>query len=169
MALTDSTVHDIDIARFLLDDEPAAISVKVPRTNSRGGTLSDPLITLIEMRGGALVAIETSVNIAYGYDIRGEVVGETGTVALADTSAAVLRSRGVFSGRVPVDWRERFAPAFDAEFRAWLEAGGKGGAAGSSAWDGYVATVVTSAGVRAMQTGTPEPIRLRDPPALYSG
>ena len=166
MELTDSTVHDIDIARFLLDDEPAAISVKVPRTNSRGGTLSDPLITLIEMRGGALVAIETSVNIAYGYDIRGEVVGETGTVALADTSAAVLRSRGVFSGRVPVDWRACSRPRSTPSSEP---AAGKGGAAGSSAWDGYVATVVTSAGVRAMQTGTPEPIRLRDPPALYSG
>ena len=34
MALTDTAAHDIDIARFLLDDEPAAISVKVPRKNS---------------------------------------------------------------------------------------------------------------------------------------
>ncbi len=33
MALTDTAAHDIDIARFLLDDEPAAISVKVPRKN----------------------------------------------------------------------------------------------------------------------------------------
>jgi myo-inositol 2-dehydrogenase / D-chiro-inositol 1-dehydrogenase len=64
-ALTDTAVHDIDIACFLLDDEPAAISVKAPRRNSRGGHLADPLFTLIEMRSGALVTIETSVNIAY--------------------------------------------------------------------------------------------------------
>jgi predicted dehydrogenase len=30
MALTDTAVHDIDIARFLLDDEPAAITVRAP-------------------------------------------------------------------------------------------------------------------------------------------
>src|SRR5580693_6989439 len=82
-ALTDTAVHDIDIARFLLDDEPAEISVKTPRRNSRGGNLADPLLTLIEMRGGALVTIETSVNIAYAYDIRGEIIGETGVVTLA--------------------------------------------------------------------------------------
>ena len=57
-ALTDTAVHDIDIARFLLDDEPAAISVKSPRKNSRGEGLADPLLTLIEMRSGALVAID---------------------------------------------------------------------------------------------------------------
>ena len=168
MALTDSAVHDIDIARFLLEDEPAAISVKAPRKNGHRGELSDPLLTLVEMRGGALVAIETSINIAYGYDIRGEVVGETGTVTLADTNAVVLRSGGAFRGRVPADWRERFADAFDAEFRAWIEAAAQGGAAGSSAWDGYVATVASAAGVRALETGRREPIRLRDRPALYS-
>ena len=82
MSLTDTAVHDIDIARFLLDDEPVAISVKAPRRNRNAGGVSDPLLTLIEMREGALIAIETSVNIAYGYDIRGEVIGETGTVSL---------------------------------------------------------------------------------------
>src|SRR5690242_366572 len=81
MAITDTAVHDIDIARFLLDDEPAAIAVKAPRGNSRAGGVADPLFTLMDMRSGALVTIETSVHIAYGYDIRGEVVGETGTVS----------------------------------------------------------------------------------------
>jgi myo-inositol 2-dehydrogenase/D-chiro-inositol 1-dehydrogenase len=168
MALVDTAVHDIDIARFLLDDEPIAISVKTPRRNSRGGALADPLLTLIEMRGGALASIETSVNIAYGYDIRGEIVGETGVAALAESNPVVLKSGGIFSGRVPMDWRERFAPAFDAEFRAWLAAAAKGGAAGPSAWDGYVATVVTDAGVAAIKSGGRVAIALRDQPALYS-
>ena len=85
MAITDTAVHDIDIARFVLDDEPVAIAVKAPRGNSRAGGVADPLFTLMDMRSGALVTIETSVHIAYGYDIRGEVIGETGTVSLAET------------------------------------------------------------------------------------
>jgi myo-inositol 2-dehydrogenase / D-chiro-inositol 1-dehydrogenase len=168
MAITDTAVHDIDIARFLLDDEPIAISVKAPRPNRSAGSVSDPLLTLIEMRSGALVTIETSVNIAYGYDIRGEVIGETGTVSLAEQSDVVIKTNGAFSGRVFPDWPERFGPAFDVEFRAWIDAAIKGGAAGPSAWDGYVATAATLAGVRALESGAREPVKLRERPALYA-
>jgi myo-inositol 2-dehydrogenase/D-chiro-inositol 1-dehydrogenase len=166
-ALTDTAVHDIDIARFLLDDEPVAISVKAPRKNSRGGALADPLLTLIEMRAGALVSIETSVNIVYGYDIRGEVIGETGVVTLAERNHVVVKANGTFSGRVPADWRERFVEAFDTEFRAWITAASAGGATGPSAWDGYVATVACSTGVKAMADGSREAIALRERPAIY--
>jgi len=167
-ALTDTAVHDIDIARYLLDDEPAAITVKAPRKNSRGNGLADPLLTLIEMRSGALVAIETSVNIGYAYDIRGEVIGESGVVTLAETNPVVVKTNGGFFGRVPADWRERFGDAFTAEFRAWIAAAQIGGAAGPSAWDGYVATVTSGSGVKAIASGRREVIALRDRPALYS-
>ena len=168
MSLTDTAVHDIDIARFLLDDEPVAISVKAPRRNRKAGGVSDPLMTLIEMRSGALTAIETSVNIAYGYDIRGEVIGETGTVSLAETSDVIVRREGAYSGHVPGDWPERFEAAFDSEFRAWLSAAARGGAAGPSAWDGYVATAATLAGVKALESGAREAINLREKPTLYA-
>jgi myo-inositol 2-dehydrogenase / D-chiro-inositol 1-dehydrogenase len=168
MAITDTAVHDIDTARFVLDDEPVAIAVKAPRGNSRAGGVADPLFTLMDMRSGALVTIETSVHIAYGYDIRGEVIGETGTVSLAEQSDVVIKTDGAFSGHVFGDWPERFGPAFDAEFRAWIAAAAKGGAAGPSAWDGYVATAATLAGVRALESGAREPINLREKPALYS-
>ena len=161
-------MHDIDIARFVLDDEPVAIAVKAPRGNRRAGGVADPLFTLMDMRSGALVTIETSVHIAYGYDIRGEVVGETGTVSLAEQTEVLIKTNGAFSGRVFADWPERFDPAFDAEFRAWIIAAAKGGAAGPSAWDGYVATAATLAGVKALASGAREPISLRDKPALYT-
>src|SRR5271165_3272101 len=134
MTLTDTAVHDIDIARFLLDDEPVAITVKAPRRNSRAGEIADPLLSLVDMRSGALVTIETSVNIAYGYDIRGEVIGECGVVSLAERNDVVVKVNGAFAGRMAVDWRDRFAAAFDAEFRAWLDASGRGAAAGPSSW-----------------------------------
>jgi myo-inositol 2-dehydrogenase/D-chiro-inositol 1-dehydrogenase len=169
MALVDTAIHDIDVARFLLDDEPIAISVKSPRRSSRGGELADPLFTLIEMRGGALVTIETSVNIAYGYDIRGEVVGEIGVAMLAERNAIVVKSHGAFSGKVPADWKERFGEAFDLEFREWLAAAAQGGATGPSAWDGYVATAVTDAGSAAIRSGERVAIALRERPALYGG
>jgi myo-inositol 2-dehydrogenase/D-chiro-inositol 1-dehydrogenase len=167
MALTDTAVHDIDIARFLLDDEPTAISVSAPRRNSRAGDVADPLMTLIDMRSGALVVIETSVHIAYGYDIRGEVIGESGAVSLAERNDVVVKANGAFMGRVPLDWRERFGPAFDLEFSAFVAAASEGRVAGPSAWDGYVATVASASGVKALKSKKPEPIKLRDRPKLY--
>ena len=56
-----------------------------------GGELEDPLLLLFEMASGALIDVETSVNIRYGYDIRGEVVGEDGTAALGDSSPVTVR------------------------------------------------------------------------------
>ena len=94
------------------------------------------------MRSGALVSIETSVNIAYAYDIRGEIVGETGVVTLAERNDVVVKANGVFSGRVPADWRERFVSAFDDGIpRMDRRRRQAGGATGPRAWDGYVATV----------------------------
>jgi len=168
MAITDTAVHDIDIARFLLDDEPTAITVRAPRGNRRAGGVADPLLALMDMRSGALVTIETSVHIAYGYDIRGEVIGETGTVSLAEQSDVVVKTNGAFAGRVFPDWPQRFGPAFDTEFRSWIAAAAKGGATGPSAWDGYVATAATLAGVKALESGARETIELREKPALYA-
>ena len=168
MAINDTLVHDIDVARWLLDDEVAAIRVIRARPNSGGGGLRDPIIVLMEMRGGALVDAEVSVNIAYGYDIRGEISGETGTASLAESNPVVVKCQGEFRGRVPADWRERFVLAFDDEFRAWIKAAGRGNATGPSAWDGYAATLVADAGLAAVETGERVTISMREKPALYA-
>lgn len=167
MAIVDTAVHDIDIARWLFDDEVTETMVIKPRQNSRGGVLNDPLIMLLRMVGGAVVTVETSVNIAYGYDIRGEIVGETGVATLAESNTVVVKTRGGFSGRVPEDWRERFIRAYDVEIQEWLDACAKGAVSGPSSWDGYAATVVTDAGLVALRSGGWAPIVLRDKPALY--
>jgi myo-inositol 2-dehydrogenase / D-chiro-inositol 1-dehydrogenase len=167
MAINDTTVHDVDVARWLLDDEVAAASVLVPRRNRRAGDLRDPIFVLLEMAGGALVDVEVSVNIAYGYDIRGEVVGETGVAALAESNPVVVKREGSFGGRVPADWRERFLRAFDVEFQEWLGAAAKGTATGPSAWDGYAATAVCDAALEALRTGTRTEVSLRQRPDFY--
>ncbi len=168
MAIVDTAVHDIDVARWLLDDEIAEVSVLKPRQSSRGGALNDPLLTILRMRGGAIVNIETSVNIDYGYDIRGEIIGETGVATLAESNAIVVKSKGRFAGRVPEDWRERFVRAYDVELQEWLGACAKGTATGPSSWDGYAATVATDAGQQALQSGGWARVTMREKPGLYA-
>ena len=167
MAIVDTAVHDIDIARWLLEDEVAEIMVVVPRKNTRGKDLTDPLLILLRMEGGAIVDVETSVNIDYGYDIRGEVVGETGTATLAESNPVIVRRGGSFIGRVPEDWRERFIRAYDVELQEWVDACRKDVVQGPSSWDGYAATLTTDAGLVAMKSGQWAKVTLRDKPALY--
>jgi myo-inositol 2-dehydrogenase/D-chiro-inositol 1-dehydrogenase len=168
MAIVDTAVHDFDVVRWLLGEELAAIRVLAAKPNSLGGDLQDPLLMIVESVSGVLVNVETSVNIRYGYDIRGEVIGETGTAALADRGLVVLRSEQHAGVSVPEDWRERFLAAYDTEFQEWIDAVTAGsGATGPSSWDGYAAQVVCDAGVEALYGGERVVIELGEKPALY--
>jgi len=168
MIINDSTVHDIDVARWMFDDELAAVTVLKARRSSKAREgFDDPLLVVLEMASGVLVDVEASVNAGFAYDIRGEVVCEDGTVALSESAGAVVKRAGAHSGRVPADWRERFMLAFDAELQAWVDAVAAGGTAGPSAWDGYAATVACDAGLAALRSGAREPVVLRDKPDLY--
>jgi Predicted dehydrogenases and related proteins len=166
-AITDTAVHEIDLVRWLFDEEIAATTVLVPRKSRNGGELQDPLILLLEMESGILIDVEISVNIRYGYDIRGEVVAESGTVALGDASPVRVRSGGLASDRVPVDWRERFIRAYDVEFQEWVDAVSSGGELGPSSWDGYAAAVVSDAALDAMRSGSRTTVKLASKPDLY--
>jgi myo-inositol 2-dehydrogenase/D-chiro-inositol 1-dehydrogenase len=169
MAIIDTAVHDFDVVRWLLGEELAAIRVLAAKPNSLGGDLQDPLLMTLETESGVLVSVETSVNIRYGYDIRGEVIGETGTAALADRGLVVVRNANLAGVSVPEDWRERFIAAYDVEFQEWINAVTAGaGPDGPSAWDGYAAQVVCDAGVEALYNGDRVQIHLGDKPALYS-
>jgi myo-inositol 2-dehydrogenase/D-chiro-inositol 1-dehydrogenase len=169
MAIVDTAVHDFDVVRWLLGEELVGIRVLAPKSNRHGGELLDPLLMILETTSGVLVNVETSVNIRYGYDIRGEVVGEDGTAALADRNQVVIRRAGTVSGRVPADWRERFIAAYDTEFQEWIDAVTSGsGASGPSSWDGLAAAVVCEAGVQALASGERVAVELGEKPALYS-
>jgi myo-inositol 2-dehydrogenase/D-chiro-inositol 1-dehydrogenase len=169
MAITDSAVHDFDIVRWLLDEDFVSATVLAPRRSRHGTDLQDPLLIILRTESGVLVDVETSANSRYGYDVGGEVVGEDGTVALADTNPVVVRREGGFAGAVPAGWRERFVRAYDVELQAWVDALAAGlGATGPSSWDGYAAALASDAAVQALRTGETVEIQLGPAPALYS-
>lgn len=167
MPLNDTLVHDADISRWLLGDEVSGVEVRVPRRSTRGKDLRDPVFVLLHMASGALVDVEISVNIAYGYDIRGEVSCEAGVASLPNRPATVVSDRHGIRQAIPEDWRERFIEAYDQEFREWIVAAGNGTATGPSTWDGYAATLVADAALRAAASGGLERIAMREKPALY--
>jgi myo-inositol 2-dehydrogenase / D-chiro-inositol 1-dehydrogenase len=167
-AITDTAVHEIDMVRWLFGEEIVATSILNPRRSRHGGDLPDPTILLLETQSGIIVDVEVSVNIRYGYDIRGEVVGEDGTAALGETSAVTLRVNGSLVNQIPAGWRERFIRAYDTELQEWIDAVRSGGPVGPNSWDGYAAAAVSNAALQARQTGARVVIELADRPALYS-
>jgi myo-inositol 2-dehydrogenase/D-chiro-inositol 1-dehydrogenase len=169
MAITDTAVHEIDMVRWMFGEEITAVRVLVPRRSRNGGELQDPLLLILETQSGVLVDVEISVNIRYGYDIRGEISGEHGTAALGEPGPVAVRAAGRAATPVPADWRERFLAAYDVEFQEWIDSLAGGGApVGPSAWDGYAAAVVSDAGVAALRTGERAGVTLADRPKLYT-
>jgi len=167
-AITDTAVHEIDMVRWLFDEEIVATTVLHPRRSRNGGELQDPMILILEMDSGIIVDVEVSVNIRYGYDIRGEVVGENGTAALGEASPVTIRLNGGVTNRVPADWRERFSRAYDIELQEWVDAVRAGGEYGPNSWDGYAAAVVSDAAVEARRSGRRTTVQLPEKPALYA-
>jgi myo-inositol 2-dehydrogenase/D-chiro-inositol 1-dehydrogenase len=169
MSIADTAVHEIDELRWLLGQEIAAVQVHTPRMSSRGGELQDPLLVLFEMADGVLVDVEVSVNVHYGYEIRCEVSGETGTVELTDPAPVHIRRQGAVAGLVPADWRERFALSYDIELREWVDTvSAARQPLGPSAWDGYVAQVVSDAALQSLHSGGRVSIELPALPGLYA-
>jgi myo-inositol 2-dehydrogenase/D-chiro-inositol 1-dehydrogenase len=168
--ITDSAVHEIDMVQWLFGEPVAAASILKPRRSSQAAEgLHDPLIVLLEMASGVLVDVEVFVNARYGYDIRGEVVGEAGTVALGEAAGEVtVKAAGARTSRVPADWRDRFVRAFDTEFQGWLTAAAAGTASGPGSWDGYAAAVVTDCCVEALRTGQRTEVPLGERPGFYA-
>ena len=169
MIISDSAVHEIDIVRWLFGEEIVAASVLTPRRSGHAPDgLQDPLMLLLETASGALVDDELFVSARYGYDVRGEVVCETGTVALADVSEVTVRTQNRHSGRVPVDWRDRFIRAYDTELQEWLDAVAAGTSTGPTSWDGFAAAAVTDAALDALRTGQRTEVSLPERPEFYA-
>ncbi|MEU0250661.1 Gfo/Idh/MocA family oxidoreductase [Streptomyces sp. NPDC006235] len=170
MAALDTAVHEIDVLRWLLDDEIVSAQVVLPRaTSKRYEHLRDPQIMLYETVKGIRIDLEVFVNCQYGYDIQCETVGEHGLVRLPDPAAVDVRTTGQRSTEVLTDWVGRFVHAFDTEFREWIANLATGNEpTGPSAWDGYAATVVSNATVEARKSGRIVLTDMKPRPAFYA-
>ena len=169
MMITDSVVHDIDVTRWLLGQEIVATTVFKARPSSLAPEgLQDPQMVLLETAEGVLVDVESFVTCQYGYDIRYELVGESGTVSLGEQPGVLVRAEGGHHGPVPADFRERFAAAYQAELQEWVSGVLQGKVVGPSAWDGYATQAVAEAGVESQAKGGRVPVELVERPALYA-
>jgi myo-inositol 2-dehydrogenase / D-chiro-inositol 1-dehydrogenase len=166
MAISNSAPHEFDIARFVLGADYASISVFRPDFRDAGKT-GAPVFMVLKTNDGQLVNIEINNNAAYGYDVRGELVGEQGSVFLRSPVNSEVHVALQQTTAYPADWRPRFAEAYRLQNSAWLKSIETGVPTGASAWDGYCATLVAEAGVTSLERSAPVQVSSAPKPKLY--
>jgi myo-inositol 2-dehydrogenase/D-chiro-inositol 1-dehydrogenase len=169
MLINDSVVHEMDVTRWLLDQEITAVTVLRPRPSGNAPEgVDDPQLVIFETDGGVVVDVEINVSCRFGYQVQAEAVCENGTARMGDAHGLLVNAGGRWGGSIAPDYVPRFEEAYDREVQAWVDATRKGEVTGPSSWDGYAAAAVCEAGVRAQADGAGRvAVELIERPALY--
>ena len=126
MLLYNNTIHDFDMARWLMQDEITEVhcftTVAIRPEVAQYGDVVASVVNL-RYRQGTIGNIESYVQAVYGYDVRTEVVGSKGSVligSLYQTRATLLTADG--GTRALADhFFTRFAHAYVAEVRDFVQ------------------------------------------------
>jgi len=168
MAIHDTVVHELDVLRWLLDDDYVSAQVIFPRTTKYSHSkLADPQIILLETAKGVRIDVEVFVNCKYGYDIQCSVVGEEGVANLPEPMSITTRKNASLSQNLLSDWKKRFIDAYDVELQDFIDGIKIRSLTGPTAWDGFAAAVACDACVKAQDTGQIESISMPPRPPFY--
>jgi myo-inositol 2-dehydrogenase/D-chiro-inositol 1-dehydrogenase len=123
----DMAIHDFDMARWLLGEEPvevyAAASCLVDPEIGRAGDV-DTAKTLLRTASGRLCVISNSRRSGYGYDQRIEAFGSRGLVRadnLLESSVSVWGERGASSDTFQNFFLERYAESYRRELAHFVD------------------------------------------------
>jgi predicted dehydrogenase len=125
MLFYNSTIHDFDLARWLMQDEIAEVhaytTVAIRPEVARYGDVVASVVNL-RYQKGAIGNVESYVQAVYGYDVRTEIVGSKGSIlvgSLRQVPATFLSAEG--GTQVLSDhFLTRFADAYVAEVRDFV-------------------------------------------------
>lgn len=125
MVFFNNTIHDFDLARWLMGDEVSEVqaygTVAIRPEVAQYGDIVAGVVNL-KYRHGAIGSIESYVQALYGYDVRTEIVGSKGSLfvgSLQQTPFVSLTPKG--SNRTLADhFLTRFADAYLAEVRDFV-------------------------------------------------
>ena len=161
----DMAIHDFDMARWLLGEEPVEVM-------AYGSNLIDPAIgaagdidsgmAILRTARGALCHINCSRVASYGYDQRIEVLGSLGMAQAENrtpASVAVSSASGVASSLPHYWFPERYAEAYAAEVTAWVASVVTGSGPAVTGEDGLRAQELAAAATESLETGRPVGLR----------
>lgn len=167
-AITNSVVHEIDIMRWLLEEEiVSAMCISGRATPAVDEGVRDPQLIIFRTAADAIVDVESFVSARYGYEVSCQVVGTEGTLSMGDGSFISTTQPGFTGRRVPELWLGRFGEAYRAEMQAWIDSVRSGIPCGASTYDGYAATVIANAAVLAGEERREIAVNLQPRASIY--
>jgi len=125
MLFYNNTIHDFDLARWLMQDEVAEVhaytTTAIRPEVAKYGDVVASVVNLKYVRG-AIGNVESYVQAVYAYDVRTEIVGSKGSIfvgSLQKTPAIFLTTHG--SNEILADhFLSRFADAYLAEVQDFV-------------------------------------------------
>jgi myo-inositol 2-dehydrogenase/D-chiro-inositol 1-dehydrogenase len=154
----DMMIHDFDMARFLLGEEPIAISAMgsalVDEAIGDAGDI-DTAVVIMETKTGKVAQISNSRRAAYGYDQRIEAHGSKGMIRadnIRETSVEFAGAQGFVSDKALDFFLERYATAYRDELGAFVSAVMKGEKPQPDGEDGFEAIRLADAAYLSWKT-----------------
>ena len=124
----DMMIHDFDMARFLLGEEPIAVSAMgsalVDKAIGEAGDV-DTAVVVMETKSGKVAQISNSRRAAYGYDQRVEAHGAKGMLSagnMRETTVEFAGAQGFVGDKILNFFLERYAAAYRDELDAFVSA-----------------------------------------------
>lgn len=155
----DMMIHDLDMARFLLGEEPVEVhAVGSCLVDERIGAAGDvdTAAVLLKTASGKICQISCSRRAAYGYDQRIEAHGPAGMLRAANVLNSTVEFAGVdgiLADPVQRFFLERYEAAYRQELTAFVDAVLSGGAPTPSGQDGLRAQILADAATEACASG----------------
>ena len=152
----DTTSHDLDLARFVLDAEIVELAVSATAvTDENAQTIGDvdTAIVTLELSNGVIGAIDNCRSSSYGYDQRLEVHGSEGMAQAANeaaTTVTIADAQGFHTPTLPHFYMDRYASAFRRELASFARAL-NGEEPEVSGRDGLAAVIAATAAKRAYE------------------
>jgi myo-inositol 2-dehydrogenase / D-chiro-inositol 1-dehydrogenase len=157
----DMMIHDFDMANFLMGEAPESISaVGTSVVDAQIGAAGDVDTAVVTLRyaDGRIAVIKNSRRAVYGYDQRVEILGSQGLLQaqnMLENTVVKSTTNGVISAKPTYFFLERYMPAYQAEWAAFVEALTGGGAMPVTLNDGVLALAMAEAATRSAQGGVP--------------
>jgi myo-inositol 2-dehydrogenase / D-chiro-inositol 1-dehydrogenase len=147
----DMMIHDFDMARFLLGEEPVSVSAMgsalVDKAIGEAGDV-DTAVVIMETKSGKVAQISNSRRATYGYDQRIEAHGSKGMLRadnVRETTVEFAGAHGFSSDKVLNFFLERYASAYRDELDAFVKAVSSGAAPKPDGEDGLRANLLADA------------------------
>jgi myo-inositol 2-dehydrogenase/D-chiro-inositol 1-dehydrogenase len=157
----DMMIHDFDMARFLLGEEPVQVfavgSALVDPEIGKAGDVDTAAVTLTTA-SGKICQISNSRRATYGYDQRVEVHGSMGMLRAENTlENGVEVATGAGFRKAPAQnfFLQRYEAAYRAEMLHFIDAVNCGAAPSPSITDGLRAQMLADAAAKSLETGLP--------------